>query len=190
MLNSEDIKIIVVPPWENAGEDHWMTHWQRKYPNIERVVQRDWDNPRITEWAAALDAHVLKQEKPVVVVAHSLGAATTVRWASAGGKVKAAFLAAPPDLERADTPAEIKEFGPLPTGKLGFPSMLLASENDPYISIERARYFAEAWGSEFVNLGEAGHVNPKSGYGEWIEGEKLLREMIEVQLSSRSIADD
>lgn len=179
MLNLNDIKILVVPPWENAGDDHWISHLERKYPDIERVEQDDWDNPRLSDWLTKLDEHVSRQTKPVVIIAHSLGAATFVRWPASGRNVKAAFLVAPPDLEQGNTPEAITEFGPLPTAWLRFPSILVASENDPYISLERARYFADAWGSEFVNIGEAGHINPKSGYGIWTEAETLVRSLIE-----------
>jgi predicted alpha/beta hydrolase family esterase len=42
--------------------------------------------------------------------------------------------------------------------------------------LERARQFAEVWGSEFVNIGAAGHINTASGYGEWPEGLALLQD--------------
>jgi predicted alpha/beta hydrolase family esterase len=58
--------------------------------------------------------------------------------------------------------------------KLPFPSIVVASTNDQYVDIERARAFAQAWGSTLVEIGEAGHINGASGYGEWPEGERML----------------
>jgi uncharacterized protein len=189
MLNSNEIQILVVPPWENAGDDHWMSHLQRKYRAIKRVEQRDWDNPTLAEWTATLGDHISQQKKPVILVAHSLGAATAVHWATGhGGNVAAAFLVAPPDLEQADTPPEIAGFGPLPTARLPFPSILAASENDPYISLDRAKYFSDCWGSEFINIGAAGHVNTKSGHGEWNQGEELLARLIDSVVARVAIA--
>ena len=39
---------------------------------------------------------------------------------------------------------------------------------------QRARAFADAWGSRFVEIGAAGHINGDSGFGEWPEGEQML----------------
>jgi predicted alpha/beta hydrolase family esterase len=52
----------------------------------------------------------------------------------------------------------------------------VASTDDPFVTRERARIFADAWGSRFVEIGAAGHVNADSGYGDWAEGERLLLE--------------
>ena len=38
---------------------------------------------------------------------------------------------------------------------------------------------AESWGSELVDLGAVGHLNPAAGYGYWPYAEELLRELIE-----------
>jgi len=43
--------------------------------------------------------------------------------------------------------------------------VLVASSDDPYCTMQRASDFAEAWGSEFVSAGEAGHINVESGHG-------------------------
>jgi predicted alpha/beta hydrolase family esterase len=59
---------------------------------------------------------------------------------------------------------------------LPFPSMVVASTNDEYVHIERARAFAGAWGSRLVEIGDAGHVNGASGYGPWPEGERMLED--------------
>jgi predicted alpha/beta hydrolase family esterase len=59
---------------------------------------------------------------------------------------------------------------------LPFPSMVVASTDDPYAHIERSRAFAQAWGSRLVEIGDAGHINADRGYGEWPEGERLLEE--------------
>ena len=51
-----------------------------------------------------------------------------------------------------------------------FPSMVLASENDDVVSLERARFFAESWESSFVNLGPQGHVGSAAKLGLWPQG--------------------
>lgn len=180
-LNLDDLQILFVPPWENAGAEHWMSYWERKYQRIRRVEQRDWMNPNRAEWIAALDRCVGEQTKPVVLVAHSLGTITAAHWANESGReIKGAFLVAPPDVESPDAPAEIKDFAPVPRNAFDFPSAVVASSTDVYCSINRAADFARAWNSRFVEIGDAGHINSKSGHGEWTEGEKLLSEFIKA----------
>jgi predicted alpha/beta hydrolase family esterase len=43
--------------------------------------------------------------------------------------------------------------------------------------LDRAQGFAEAWGSEFVNIGAAGHINTASGLGDWPQGFELLQRL-------------
>jgi predicted alpha/beta hydrolase family esterase len=50
---------------------------------------------------------------------------------------------------------------------LPFRSIVAASRNDPLGSFERVSALALDWGSEVVDLGDVGHLNPASGYGEW-----------------------
>lgn len=179
-LNKSDFQILLVPPWENASAKHWMRVWQRKYPRFLRIEQQDWMTPSRNEWVKTLDEYICEQTKPVILVAHSLGTITVAHWATEYNRpIAGAFLVAPPDVERADTPAEIKNFAPVPLIKFNFPSVVAASENDNYISLSRAEFFAGKWRSQFINVGAAGHINAKSGHGEWQQGEHLLREFIE-----------
>ena len=59
---------------------------------------------------------------------------------------------------------------PVPLVALPFPSMLLASPDDPYCRAERARHFAAAWGSELIEVGPLGHITEESGHGPWPDG--------------------
>jgi predicted alpha/beta hydrolase family esterase len=93
-----------------------------------------------------------------------------------------ALLATPADLE-APLPAGypttdmLRDNGwlPLPRAPLPFPTIVAASRNDPLCGYKRAVEFASQWGSRLVDLGNVGHLNPASGYGEWPESEVLLR---------------
>ena len=80
---------------------------------------------------------------------------------------------APADVDKLDL---AKDFAPVPLQKLPVPSCVVASENDIYVTIERARQFADAWGSMFVDVGCLGHINADSNLGEWEQGRKLLAE--------------
>jgi predicted alpha/beta hydrolase family esterase len=52
-----------------------------------------------------------------------------------------------------------------------------ASTNDPLAGIERVAKFADAWGSRFVDIGAAGHLNPASGHGEWTRADEFVAEL-------------
>src|SRR5690606_39217366 len=49
----------------------------------------------------------------------------------------------------------------------GIPSLVLASDNDPWLSLPEARRLAQRWGSPLLNLGAVGHINVDSGFGPW-----------------------
>jgi predicted alpha/beta hydrolase family esterase len=65
---------------------------------------------------------------------------------------------------------------------LPFPSITVASTNDFYVTRERAKEFAAAWGSKFISIGDAGHINVAAGFGAWPEGLTYLRELDELEL--------
>jgi hypothetical protein len=113
-----------------------------------------------------------------VLVAHSLGCLLTVHWAlETRLTAHAALLVGVPNPDRPSFPLEIRGFSPLPMRPLPFASIVVASSDDPYGSLEFARACAAAWGSRFVSVGAAGHINTASGYGEWPEGLQLLAQL-------------
>ena len=93
--------------------------------------------------------------------------------------IKGALLVSPSDMEAPDFPEEIAGFKPMPLESLNFKTIVVVSSNDPWVSVERAEYFAKCWGAELVNVGPKGHINPGAGYGPWPEGEELLARLLE-----------
>jgi predicted alpha/beta hydrolase family esterase len=55
---------------------------------------------------------------------------------------------------------------------------VIASDDDPYVSIDRARGFAAAWGATFVAAGAVGHINAASGLGDWPAGRRALDALV------------
>lgn len=172
--------IIIVPGWRDSGPGHWQTLWAERLPQARRVVQDDWHTPTRSAWVARLEETVLEQPGPVVIVAHSLGCITTAHMKpEAAARVRGALLVAPADPERR---AVLSDFAPVPYAALPYRSILVASSNDPYCPIRLAGAYARAWGSEFVRLQNAGHINVDSGHGEWPLGWALLQSLTEVEL--------
>lgn len=172
--------IIIVPGWRDSGPGHWQTLWAERLPQARRVVQDDWHTPTRSAWVARLEETVLEQPGPVVIVAHSLGCITTAHMKpEAAARVRGALLVAPADPERR---AVLSDFAPVPYAAMPYRSILVASSNDPYCPIRLAGAYARAWGSEFVRLQNAGHINVDSGHGEWPLGRALLQSLTEVEL--------
>lgn len=172
--------ILIIPGWGDSGPEHWQTLWERATPHARRVVQRDWEQPARADWVLEIDRAIASSPGPPVLVAHSLGCLAVAHWAAANNRpVAAALLVAPSDAERRDFPPTIRGFAPVPTLRFPFPSVLVASANDPFIHLERARSFAEAWGGRFVDVGRCGHINAASGFGPWPAGELLLNELMD-----------
>lgn len=170
----------MVPGWRDSGPGHWQTLWAERLPQARRVVQDDWHTPTRSAWVARLEETVLEQPGPVVIVAHSLGCITTAHMKpEAAARVRGALLVAPADPERR---AVLSDFAPVPYAALPYRSILVASSNDPYCPIRLAGAYARAWGSEFVRLQNAGHINVDSGHGEWPLGRALLQSLTEVEL--------
>lgn len=176
------ITALVLPGLGDSGPDHWQSQWERRDPTIQRVVQTEWDAPHREDWVACLDAALVSMDAPVVLVAHSTACLLVAHWAVGASparhaRVRAALLVAPSDPEGPAYPIGPQGFAPVPLVRLPFPTIVVASDDDPYARLARARAFVDAWGSRWVQLAGAGHVNAASGHGAWPEGWALLEEL-------------
>ncbi|MDD3078489.1 MAG: alpha/beta fold hydrolase [Paludibacter sp.] len=170
---------FIIPGYQGSGPDHWQTWIEKTQPNFQRVQQRDWDCPNVDEWVANVEKAIEGYDPDtVVLVAHSLGCLTVAEWVKRyNRRVKAALLVAPPDDELIRRRVNENIVSEAPVHKLPFRSTLVASTNDPWISIEKAKFYADKWGSEFVNIGDAGHINGLSGFGAWEQGLEILKQL-------------
>lgn len=182
-MKTSEVDILIVPGWSSSGDDHWQSRWQRSLKTARRVEQADWYHPDRNAWVGTLISTVANSETdlPIVIVAHSLGVATAIHAVNElpPGMIAGAFLVAPADVDNAarwpvtsgytfDRSAH--GFAPLPMRRLPFPSAVVASTNDPYCSLERARVLAQSWEARFIEAGTMGHINVSSGHGPWPEG--------------------
>lgn len=169
---------LILPGIGNSGPDHWQSRWERANPLFARIQQRDWDHPVCKEWMETLENTLSVRDGNVVLVAHSLACALVAHWAGRTKfNIKGALLVAPPNPDGPNFPKEAVGFSPLPRNPFAFPSIVAASANDPYGNVEFAMSVASSWGSRFVNIGPAGHINSNSGLGEWNEGFSLFRQL-------------
>lgn len=169
-LNEADI--LFIPGLGNSGPDHWQTRWQVKIRTALRVEQAEWDRPVCADWMGRIVATAHSATRPVILIAHSCGVAAVLHAAPKldASRVRGAFLVACTDPASPVAPAAAASFGPLPSAPLPFPSLLIASRNDPFCTYGRAENLALDLGAALVDAGDSGHINMASGHGPWPEG--------------------
>ncbi|MFL5410117.1 MAG: RBBP9/YdeN family alpha/beta hydrolase, partial [Myxococcales bacterium] len=94
-------------------------------------------------------------------------------------KVRGALLVAPSDVEAPSYPKGPRGFEPMPQRPLPFAAVVVASSDDPYVSLPRARQFADAWRARLFEAGALGHINADSRLGSWPQGQALLGELLD-----------
>lgn len=174
---------LIVPGYTNSGPEHWQSYLERKYSNVSRVIQDDWNNPDRNAWVERLDAFITQTPGDIVLVGHSCGAVAIAQWASlyAQDRVRAAVLVVPADVDAETALLAIRQQRPLPSGRLPLPTLLICSDNDEHLSLPRARALATDWGSEIMVIPQAGHIHTAAGYGEWLAGEKAIENFTGVK---------
>jgi predicted alpha/beta hydrolase family esterase len=176
-MRASEAEILVIPGLGDSGPDHWQSRWEAKIPAVRRVVQADRDRPELAAWRDRIVEEVARASRPVVLVAHSLGVLAAVHAApflakgESSGKVKGAFLVAPPSIEvLAGLDALDPAFLTVPGEPLPFPALVIASRDDPFASFAESEALARTLGAELIDAGFSGHINSDSGHGPWPEG--------------------
>jgi len=183
--------VLIVPGLRDHVEQHWQTLLAARLPRVRTVPPMGRADLDVVARVAAIDRELAAIAGPVIIVAHSGGVIMLAHWATwpkrSRALIRGALLAAPPDFETPmpdgyPTMGELYTAGwlPVPRRPLPFPSIVAGSRNDPLAHIERVQQLARDWGSRFVDLGEVGHLNPASGYGEWPQAALYIRELAEA----------
>ncbi|WP_222123889.1 MULTISPECIES: alpha/beta hydrolase [Microbacterium] len=183
------IGYVMVPGIGGSDDAHWQTRWERRWGDEIAVCVEpsSWSQPDLGDWVAAIDraaADLEPRVDDIVLIAHSLGCWAVAEWLrpSAGRPPRGVLLVAPPDPTGDAFPAaEAPSFTRLDVRSLPCPSVVVASTNDPYCDLGTAEGLARGWGSEFVVVGDLGHLNSASGLGDWPQGREALH---------RAFADD
>ena len=177
--------VLIVPGLREHVAEHWQTLLEARLAKVRSVPPLETDKLSCAARVEAIQRELEQIDGPVILVAHSAGVLMVVHWAARYDRqIKGALLVAPPDLEASwpenyPTPDSLRANGwdPLPKGALPFRSILAGSSNDYLASLEAVTRMAQDWGSELVNLGAVGHLNPASGYGEWPLAEEFIDEL-------------
>jgi uncharacterized protein len=177
-FRGEPIRVLVVPGLRNSGPTHWQSWLQSHFRGAVRVEQDDWGTPDLPRWSARIDETLKAARRPTrwVAVAHSFGClALAHHLAEHGGAspIAAALMVAPAD------PAKFGVTPWLPSAPLPVPLTLLGSETDPWMPATQAQAWAGVWGARFINLGDVGHVNVESGFGQFPMAKSLTAGLLQ-----------
>jgi predicted alpha/beta hydrolase family esterase len=177
--------VLIVPGLREHVAEHWQSLLAWRLPRVRTVPPMGRKNLDCAARVAALEHEVGRIGGPMILVAHSAGVITVAHWARKQRRpIRGALLATPPDFEQPmpagyPTIDELHAGGwlPVPRELLPFQSVVAASRNDPLARFDRVAELARAWGSRFADIGEAGHLNPASGFGEWPQAQSFIREL-------------
>jgi putative acetyltransferase len=171
------VRLLIVPGIGGSDAQHWQSVWEAEFGEAAvRIAPESWDDPDHENWHESLDRALARLPTgPVLIVAHSLGCLSAASWLveRKPDAVVGAFLVAPPDRDGPTFPSAASSFE-LVRHPLPVPTVVVASSNDPYSTLDAAREMARGWGAPLIEVGPLGHVNSESALGRWDAGRALL----------------
>jgi uncharacterized protein len=181
-------KTLIVAGLDGSPTPHWQHWWTMTDPNAIEVDLSNASQPVRSVWEIELASMILRHPDSILV-GHSLGSVLIAQLLSKWPhlKVRGALLVAPAETHGND---RIGHFGAIPEQRLGIPTTLVASRNDPWMSFGRARHLAAAWGSEMLDIGFAGHINVEAGFGPWPAGKRLRDHLLSPHATPAPAAQD
>ena len=169
---------VIIPGLDGSDEHHWQSRWEADWlPSAVRIEPSSWTTPDLADWSQAITMAVAQAISPVTFITHSLGCHALAHWLTSAPTlpVRGAFMVAPPDPLASTFPVDrIPTFARLSAAPLGLPAVLIASDDDPYCTIDAAARLAAGWSVPLVTEPGLGHVNSDSNLGLWPEGQRLL----------------
>jgi predicted alpha/beta hydrolase family esterase len=156
-------RFLLVPGRGVPFPNHWSKQWARTHRNYRWAPEPPGPPYVAEDRVAALHTAISASDEPAILIAHSAGCITTCLWAAEHtGPVAGALLVTPPSQ------------APAPRTRLPFPAIAVISRNDPHCPYDEGVQLARDWGAELFDAGPVGHLDSKSGFGPWPEGEKLV----------------
>ncbi|MCL2449855.1 MAG: alpha/beta hydrolase [Polyangiaceae bacterium] len=182
-----DVSLVFLAGLGNSPADHWQRFWFDELSSSAHALwvdHHDWNRVSRGHWVTELDAAIDgadAAERPIVFVAHSLGCLLAAEWIDENrdAPLEGALLVAPPDLSAQTAPKEVSGFrSPFSLGAFPCRTIVAASADDPFATVDFARRLADHWKARWVDVGPRGHINAESGLGRWPEGRALLGELL------------
>ena len=186
MIDQQNTTVLIVPGLRDHVPQHWQTLLVRRLSKVKTVAQLEHDKLNLDARIKAIQATIETIDGPIIVVAHSAGTLMMAHWAKQHtANIQGALLVVPPDFETPmpapyPTLEQLKANGwlPMPRQPLPFPTLVCVSNDDPLAHVDKVISLATAWHGEMVFLGNVGHLNPASGYGDWPLADQLIQKLI------------
>jgi len=177
--------VLLLPDINAGGIGYWQDHWAASRIDCAKIEMGASHRPDRNSWVTRLDQAIRGLDAPILLVGHGTGALTIAWWAELLGQeieasIVGALLIAPPDPAAAEGNERMHAFAPLPHTILPFPALVVASEDDPTVSTDRAFSIARQWGAGFARFGACGHFGADDGLGCWPQGEQLLDSFVDM----------
>jgi serine hydrolase len=165
-MRVSDLDLLFIPETGAVSPEHWIARWSAKLSTARLVAAAE---PLATR--SGLIAAARLSGRPLLLIGHSTGAVAVALAAEAlkDADVRGAFLVAPP----ADATLATLDGGAWPSAprsRLPWPSLLVASDADPWASLRQSQALASDWGADFIDAGDAGRIDADSGHGPWPDG--------------------
>lgn len=184
---TNDVTVLLVPGLRDHVDEHWQTLLANRLVHVHSVPPMGRENLDCAQRVAAIERAAGAIAGPIVLIAHSGGCIMVAHWARTtahAARIRGCLLATPPDFEQPMPPGyptiEMLRAGgwlPVPCERLPFRSLVALSQNDPLGACDRVLELADDWGSETLDLGQVGHLNPASGYGDWPLADTLIQQL-------------
>ena len=176
---------LLLPDLDCRGRGYWQEHWAASRIDCRAVDIGHAQTPDRNSCVSRLDHALRGIDAPLILVGHGIGALTIASWVRLMSSeselaVAGALLIAPSDPAADGADARLRAFAPLPDTIFSFPALVVASDDDRAISIDRAFSLARQWGAGFARFGARGHFTPMDGLGWWPEGEELLDRFVDL----------
>jgi predicted alpha/beta hydrolase family esterase len=172
------VTFVIIPGLDGSDVHHWQSRWSAEWlPDTVRIQPSSWSDPDLGDWSDAITRAVDSATGDIVFITHSLGCHALAHWLGGSGtaRIHGAFMVGPPDPLAPTFPVDrLPTFASLPAVALTVPSVLIASTDDPYCSIDSAARLAEGWATPLIALHQLGHINSESNLGRWPQGQALL----------------
>lgn len=165
-------KYLILYGWGGSLPPHWQDWLARELTRSHHAV---WFpklphrySPKKHQWMNKT-RYFLETFHPDTVICHSLACTLWLHLCEEGliSPVKQLILVAPPRLD-----CDIQDIAsffpcPIPQTLKAEEVHLVTSTNDHYLSPDEAKALQESLGIPMTVIEEGGHINEKSGYGEW-----------------------
>ncbi len=179
------MKFIIIHGSASNSSKNWFP-WLKKELELmgQEVISPNFPNPpnqNLESWLKTFKPYFDKVDSNTIFIAHSLGPAFVLSiLEKIKIKVKTCYFvsgftgALGIDLDKINKTFTEKEFEFSNIRSRCQKFICFASDNDPYVPLERTREFSEKINGKLIVIKKAGHFNTNAGYTTF---EKLLEEI-------------